>query len=130
MPEHPSRGRPADSCKPRNGTTSGGPSRLTYRLDATRRHRWMTARTKLAPVAIRVPGTIQLVPIRALGWVGTVWFARAHQRFFCHVEEGEDFRGGALSSAAQGNPKADLLACSCPHRQVPRVHKAPFLEGN
>ncbi len=62
--------------------------------------------------------------------MGTVWFPRANERFFCHVKEDTDVRGGVLAYAVQGNLKADLSACSCPHRQAPRLQKALFLDEN
>ncbi len=46
--------------------------------------------------------------------MGRARFPRANERFFCHVKEGEAFRGGVLAYAAQGNPQTDLSACGPP----------------
>ncbi len=43
--------------------------------------------------------------------MGRARFPRANERFFCHVKEDKDFRGGVLAYAAQGNPQSDLSAC-------------------
>ncbi len=63
--------------------------------------------------------------------MGTVWFPKANERFFCHVKEDRALGGDVLSYAEQGDLKVDLWACGRPTQAGAEIaKKRPFLDGN
>ncbi len=92
------------------------PMALTFQTQLDSTPRWSGFLPRHSQEAQRKPGRF-----RPGTWMGTVWFPRANERFFCHVKDDKVFRGDVLSCAVQGHPQTCLRAVPPPHRQAPRL---------